>query len=252
MSALPQPIDRTIATRFEGESKSFSEKAAQLSKLAPTLTNANLALEFDSEAKRWLDAAETERVKMKKPLLDATRAQDDFWKRMMSPAQAVRNMARRISADYERQRQAKIAEQRRIDEAAQRAEAERQRKAEADHLLAVAAATNDPAALEVAIEVENTPIAPVVSTVDTNAGKVEGSSVTLKKTGRIVDLRATLIFLAHWPSTPDLVNVKSNEDREGPALWINQSALDDKLNRGIEIPGVEVMERAITRNNSRG
>ena len=287
MSALPQPIDRTIATRFEGESKSFSEKAKELKDKRISELNANLAEEYDTEARNWWTQAEAKRVELKAPMLESIRRHDQFWGEMMATALAVRKEAKRLIVGWEIERRAKIAEQRRIDEATQRAEAERQRKAEADHLMEIAAATNDPAALEAAIEVENTPIAPVISTVDTSAGKVPGSSVTLKKTGKIVDIRAFLlgamgitierVFEQMWHANDidqfrdedaqrlaqellfskigfllDVVEIKDDPAEVGPALKINQSALDDKLNRGIEIPGVQVMERAITRNMSRG
>lgn len=264
MSALPAPIDRKV---FEAPRRDFDAmlngddsqpglRALMASPKPPTLTQINLAKEFDDKAKAFLDKKNPDSPEAKiGPHREKAYA---TWKGLVAwlndeektPKQ-VRTLYAQLMGRYERARLAKIAEQKRLDEAKQIEEQKRQRAAEAEHLLEVAAVTNDESALAAAIEVESAPLAPVISSVDTSAGKVEGSSATFRKTGRIVDVRAFLRWLADYASLVDLVELKLLDDTPGPALKINQSALDDKLNRGLIIPGVEIKEKPIVRNLSR-
>ena len=256
MATLPAPIDRKS---FEAPRRDFEAMEKELKLIAgvPTLMQMTRAKECDDIAKAFLDKKNPDSPEAKiGPHRDKAYS---TWKGLVAwladeekTPKSVRSLYSALAGRYERERQRKIAEQKRLDEQRQREQAERNRKAEADHLMEIAAATNDPAALEAAIEVENTPITTPISTVDPDAGKVPGSSVTIRKIGKIVDIRAFSAWLSTYASAADLIQVKNDPADTGPAFWITQSALDDKLNRGIEIPGVLVLERAITRNTSRG
>jgi len=259
VSALPTPIDRKAfeAPRRDFEALEKHLRAMVASTAPPTLTQANQAKDFDDRAKGFLDKKNPNSPEAK--IGPHRERAHQAWKALVGwlndeerSALTVRKLCSVIASRYERERQAKVPQQKRDDEARQLAEQKHNQTANVDHLLTIAATTNDPAALDAAIEAEDAQLAPVVSSVDSNAGKVPGSSVTLRKTGGIVDIRVFLAWLSGYASMVDLVEVKADPAEIGPALKINQSALDDKLNRGIEIPGVEVMERAITRNVSKG
>jgi len=251
VSALPTPIDPAAATRFGRESKSFVEKAAKLQSLTVSEFNAALANEFDTEARNWWTAAEAQRVYLKAPKLEDIRRHDKFWGEMMASALVVRKEARRLIVGWERERQAKLAQRQRADEAGQLAEQTRNQKAEVDHLLTIAATSNDQGALQAAIDKENEPPVPVVSSVDPDAGKVAGTSVTLRKAGIIADPAAFFKENA-WSILADMIDLKTDVNEAGPVLRIMPSALDDKLNRGLALKGVQVFKKDITRNVSRG
>lgn len=252
MATAPTTLDpKTLTTRFEAPSRGFADKATMLQKLPLTQENAEQALHWDTQAKQWLADVEKECAPVRRKLFEAHRDFVALIRRQTDPVEKFRRLCATFRANYERQRLANIAEQRRIDEQRQLEEQQRQQQAEIEHLLAIAAETNDPTALEAAIEVESAPLAPVVSSVDPNAGKVDGSSVTLRKTGIITDARN--FFTANtWETIADLIELKTDPDETGPVVKINQSSLDDRLNRGITLLGVEVFEKAITRNTSKG
>src|SRR6266851_1292514 len=266
MSALPTPIDRKA---FEAPRRDFEalEKRLRAIIASPnpiTQTEANIAQEFDNRARAFLNEKNPESPEAKiGPHRDKAY---QTWKGLVAWLQdeerlartihgdqtkRIRGLASQIAARYERERQAKVAQQRRDDEARQLAEQKRNQKASVDHLLAVATETNDESALAAAIEAETAPLAPIVSSVDPDAGKVPGSSVTLKKAGLIFFAKASFTENP-WSVLEDLIELKHYVSETGPVLRIMPSALDDKLNRGLTLRGVQVFEKDVTRNLSRG
>ncbi len=257
MSALPTPIDRKA---FEAPRRDFEALEKRLRALVASTAplryeDANVAKDFDDRAKAFLDKKnpESPEAKIGPHRDDAHKT----WKGLIAwlndeerGALTVRKLCSTIASRYERERLVRLAQQRREDEARQITEQKRTQKADVDHLLTIAATSNDPGALQAAIDRENVPLAPFVSSVDPNAGKVPGSSVTLKKAGLIVDAKA--FFTENpWSVLADMIDLKSDVNESGPALRIMPSALDDKLNRGLTLKGVRVFERDITRNVSR-
>lgn len=257
MATLPAQIDRKA---FEPARRDFDAMEKELRRLVylPTIgvLQINLAKEYDDKAKAFLNAKnpESPEAKLRPHIVKAY----DTWKGLVAwlndeekTAKSVRSLVATLLSRYERARQAKIEQQRRDDEARQLAEQKKLRDAERDHLMQIAVENNDPTALQAAIEAETAPLVPVVSTVDVNAGKVEGASVILKKTGLITD--ALAFFTENpWSVLADLMEVKVRIDADGPVLRILQSSLDDKINRGITLKGVRVYDKDTVRNTSRG
>ena len=161
---------------------------------------ANLAKEFDDEARAWLLAFETETKPIAQNLFQAHRAFTGFCTKMSAGAVRAREVARTIIGKYEYERR---MEQQRLQREAERLaleEAERERKARADHLLAQAAAHNDESLVTEAIAVEQEELAPVVAPLVETIKKIEGTSVASNnKVGSVLDIvalaRETLIGL---------------------------------------------------------
>jgi len=269
VSALPAPIDRKT---FEAPRRDFEalEKLLRAIIASPnpiTQTEANQAQDFDNRARAFLNEKNPESPEAKiGPHRDKAY---QTWKGLVAwvqneerpariihgdPTKRIRGLAPQIAARYERERQAKIAQQRRDDETRQLAEQTRNQAANAEHLLAIAAETNDEGALQAAIDEEQRPLAPIVSSVDPDAGKVPDSSVTFKKTALVNDAYAFVVSLAKLPreSIADLVKVKVNREKPGPVLEVLQSDLDDWLNRNKPaLDGLAMDTKDITRNTSR-
>lgn len=218
----------------------FAKKAQELYTRPLTLTTANLAAEADADAKRFIENCEAKRTELKKPILEAGRKLDEFWKTIRHPAEEARLVYRTIVSRYEIQERQRVEELRRIEEAKALAEAENQRRIEAEALAAAAAATNDESLMQAALEKEAEPLTTIAITTPEPV-KVAGMTVRMKKVGTVNQPRELLKYLLDG-QRDDLIN---------ELITWSQSGIDAALARGLSLPGVQVQEKPITTNRMR-
>ena len=241
------------------------DRIKRLGKLTPAIAEewkelAATALTEDTAAKRLLDQMEAERVAMKAPLLEATRKQDSFWQKMMTPAATVRAACMGIGVKlsdggivgrYNREQQRIAQAKQREDEQRKREEAERQRKLEADALLAQAAATPEPEMAEelvqAAIEVEQAPIIPVASATVVPE-KIEGSSLSKEKP--VLKSISDAYAMMQWfmASRERFESIWPTNDKFQKFI---ESTVNKALDKGLDVPGIEKHMKSGGRNIER-
>lgn len=229
---------KPIATGFQGD-------LAKLQGRPLTQQTRSLAVEIDTKAQRFLGELELQRIELKKPILEAGRKLDAFFKRIADPAFAARDGARKLIASID-----SAEREKRLLEALERAKAERERlmaekQREVDEMIAHAAASNDAALLEAAEQLEAEPVMATVVKPDEYTPADTGYSTSQVPVGRIVTLRNLLLWLLAEPARleamPDLIEVK-------------QGRLNAYLRKGVKFPAdvVEVgyEDRSINRGQA--
>jgi hypothetical protein len=238
---------QSFLTGFAQRTKSLNDR---VQRVGITRTIAEEAQELDTDAKRWLDAFETETKPIKDQLFKAHRLFTGFCEKLSGGATSARQTARKLIGAYQLEQQRIADEKRREAERLAREEAERQRQAEVDARMAEAAAAEKAGNPELAefitqeaLDAEQAPAIPV-SVAEEAPQKIEGSSISFKLVGKLPpkDVKGMLAFLLQGDRL-DLINELID--------W-KQQGVNAALKRGVPFPDgvLEVEKQAIPRNLS--
>jgi hypothetical protein len=257
MAAVPQINTTEIEKKHAAYVSDFTHRSELLTKRPINEVTANLAAELDTDAKRWLDAFDAETKPVKDALFKAHRIFTSFCAKLAGPADNARAVARRIVGTYQLEERRKAAAARLEQERLAREGAECQKQAEVDARLTEAAdaekAGNTDLAefiLQEAHDAEEAPAIPNAVPVEAPT-RVEGTSVSFKKVGKVEDPVKYLCFLLNVPMTPEMAS-RRDLVNEAIASW-SQSGINAQLKRGIELQhhGVSVTNEPTVRNLGR-
>jgi hypothetical protein len=239
MAAVPQINTTEIEKKHAAYVSDFTHRSELLTKRPINEVTANLAAELDTA------------------LFKAHRIFTSFCAKLAGPADNARAVARRIVGTYQLEERRKAAAARLEQERLAREGAECQKQAEVDARLTEAAdaekAGNTDLAefiLQEAHDAEEAPAIPNAVPVEAPT-RVEGTSVSFKKVGKVEDPVKYLCFLLNVPMTPEMAS-RRDLVNEAIASW-SQSGINAQLKRGIELQhhGVSVTNEPTVRNLGR-
>jgi hypothetical protein len=249
-AALPAINTDEIASRHQPQLSKFDTWRGDLDAVIKeegiTRDTANDAQELDTAAKRWLDGFDAETKPIRVSLDKAHDTFIAFCKKMSGGATAARAFARKVIGDYQLEEDRIANEKRRAAEMEALRLARALQQAEVDARLAEAAAAkragDSALAKSMAQDAEKLKAAPLIPIIvpEVAPAKVEGSSVSFKLVGTVVDHLALLKFLLE--GDPKLCDEL--------ILW-SQSGINAALKRGLTLPGVSVEKQAVVRNMER-
>lgn len=245
MNTLPASAEQAQA-RYQPVAQGFTAELDALQKRPMSQQTRALAVALDTKAQRFGQELEAARTELKKPILEAGRKLDAFFKRMAEPAAQTRVGCGRIIYAIDAAERKAAAEKAQREAAEALAKAEAERKAHADQLIEQAAATGDETLLEAAAEVKATPLEPTIVKPEEYKPAASGYSTRELPTGTVTNLYA----LVRW--------LVESEDRFGVMFSDlfgepKQARLDAFLRKGITFPAaaVSVGKTTASRNATR-
>lgn len=241
---LPATTDE-VKQQYAPVAQGFRTELEQLQRRPPTQQTRAVAVALDSRAKTFQQQLETARAELKKPILEAGRKLDAFFKAMSDPAAQTRLVCSRIIAQIDAAARKEAAEKaaREAAEALERAKAERAR--EVEMLVTQAAETNDSALLQAAEEVERAPLVPTIFKAETYQPAASGYSTREVKVGTVLDKYKLVQWLVESPARFEAML---------DLIEIPQAKLNAHIRRGVKFPddAVKVQIDTASRNASRG